>query len=493
MKFSHLLHRPAGVLGRHFDPDHPDGGRRFRQPRRRAISRRSCPPTVNVTATYPGASAETLADTVADPIEEQINGVENMLYMSSQSTGDGQSSDHRDLQARHRSEQGPGAGREPGHDRHSAACRRRSSTTGIIVRKSSPDILMAVHMYSPDSSLDQQYIANYVTLHIQDALLRVAGCRRHRQPRRTRLCDAIWIDPDRAAARNLTVDDIVDALRSHNVQIAAGYRRPPPPRPPAPTSSSPGARPPDHAAAIRATSSSRRDAQGRHDAGLRRGPGRSGRPGLHDQRLSRLVDNGKPIVIAVPPSASCSSPAPTPFRRPTADQGEMARLQPELPARPRLQDHLQSHRICQRTPSTRSTRRCSRRSSWSCWWCMVFLQSWRAAIIPIIAIPVSLVGTFGVMLAFGFSLNNLSLFGLVLAIGIVVDDAIVVVENVERHLRGGQDPARGGAPHHGRGRAARSSPSRWCFMAVFIPAAFIPGHLRPVLSPVRADHRLRDA
>src|SRR5471030_1352477 len=185
------------------------------------------PPTVNVSASYAGASAEVLADTVAAPIEESINGVENMLYMSSQSTGDG----HVTITVTFK------LGTDP--DQAQVLVENRVATatpllpaevvaTGVTVRKSSPDLLMAVHNYSPDGSLDQRYIANYVGLHIRDALLRVPGVGDIGSRAARDYAMRIWIDPDRAASRGLTVEDIVGALRSHNVQVAAGSIGAPP-------------------------------------------------------------------------------------------------------------------------------------------------------------------------------------------------------------------------------------------------------------------------
>src|SRR5271156_4924052 len=185
------------------------------------------PPTVNVTLTYPGASAETIAETVADPIEEQINGVQDMIYMSSQSTGDGS------LQITVTFKLGADLDKaqELVQDRVTTAIPRLPTEvqqTGITVRKSSPDILMAVHMYSPDGSLDQAFVANYVTLQIEEPLLRLPGVGDISVRAARDYAIRIWIDPDKAAARNLTADDIAAALRSHNIQSAAGNIGAPP-------------------------------------------------------------------------------------------------------------------------------------------------------------------------------------------------------------------------------------------------------------------------
>jgi len=185
------------------------------------------PPTVNVSATYPGASAEVLADTVAAPIEEQINGVENMLYLSSQATGDG----HLTITVTFALGTDPDQAQVLVENRVAAATPllpAQVNAVGVVTRKATPDILMAVHNYSPDGSLDQRYIANYVGLHTRDALLRVTGVGDISSRASRDYAMRIWIDPDRAAARGLTVQDITGALAAHNVQVAAGAIGQPP-------------------------------------------------------------------------------------------------------------------------------------------------------------------------------------------------------------------------------------------------------------------------
>ena len=185
------------------------------------------PPTVTVTATYPGASPETLADTVANPIEEQINGVENMIYMSSNSTGDGRvqitctfklGTDLNVSQVLVQNRVQNANPRLP----------QQVQATGVIVRKSSPDLLMGIHFTSPDHSLSRQYIANFVTLNVRDQVLRTEGVGDVIIRGQRDYAMRIWIDPDRAAARNLTSDEIVSALQTHNIQVAAGNLNAPP-------------------------------------------------------------------------------------------------------------------------------------------------------------------------------------------------------------------------------------------------------------------------
>ena len=185
------------------------------------------PPTVNISATYPGASAEVLADTVATPIEEQINGVDDMLYLSSNATGDG----HLTITVTFKLGTDLNTDQVLVENRLEAAQAQLPEEVrniGVTVRKSTPDILMAVHMYSPDNSLDQQYVANYVGLHIRDQLLRVPGIGDISSRAARDYAMRIWIDPDKAAARNLTVEEVVAALQSQNVQVAAGAIGAPP-------------------------------------------------------------------------------------------------------------------------------------------------------------------------------------------------------------------------------------------------------------------------
>jgi HAE1 family hydrophobic/amphiphilic exporter-1 len=277
------------------------------------------PPTVNVTLTYPGASAETIAETVADPLEESINGVEDMLYMSSQSTGDGS------LQITVTFALGTDLDKaqELVQDRVNTAIPRlpqEVQQTGITVRKSSPDILMAVHMYSPDGSKDQQYIANYVTLQIQQPLLRLHGVGDIVTRAARDYAIRVWIDPDRAAARNVTVEDIVDALRSHNLQIAAGNIGAPPF----------GNAPADWQLQVQALGRLvtpqqfadiviKRDAQNRITRVSDVARVDLGAQNYTTDAYLGLNENGQPKVHPAPRSASCSYPAPTLLtRRPTS-------------------------------------------------------------------------------------------------------------------------------------------------------------------------------
>ncbi len=433
------------------------------------------PPTVNVTLTYPGASAETIAETVADPIEEQINGVEDMIYMSSYSTGDG----HLQITVTFKLGTDLDKAQELVQNRVTTATPRlpqQVQQTGITVRKSSPDILLAVHMYSPDKSLDQQYVANYVTLQITQPLLRIEGVGDITTRAARDYSIRVWIDPDKAAERNLTTDDILTQLRSHNIQIAAGNIGAPP------------------FGNVPSAYQLQVEAKGRlikpeefADIVLKR-----------DDlgRVTRVSDIGRVELGAADYTTNAylglqGQHADDPDINPAVAMGvlqqpgtnalqaadgvikEMSVLKKAFP--PGLDYKI----IYNPTQYIKDSITEVQRTLFEALLLVVvvvivFLQSWRAAIIPILAIPVSLIGTFAVMLAAGFSLNNLSLFGLVLAIGIVVDDAIVVVENVERHLEEGMDPAE--AAHATMDEVGGALIAiALVLSAVFVPAAFISG------------------
>jgi hydrophobe/amphiphile efflux-1 (HAE1) family protein len=398
------------------------------------------PPTVNITATYPGASAETLASTVAQPIEEQVNGVEDMLYMSSQSSADG----HLTITVTFRLGADIDKDLVLTENRVAVALPSLPSevqATGVVVRKASPDFLMAVHFYSPDNSFDQQYISNYFTLHVRDEMLRLPGVGDLGGRAARDYAMRIWIDPDKAAQRNLTVDDIVNTLRAHNTQVAAGSVGAPP--------FGPGGSAQQlniDTLGLLTTPQQfgdiviKRDAAGRitrvqdvarvdlgaadytTDATL----------GIREPDGSIDSHNAAAVGVLQLPGANALDTA-------NAIQGLMRRLGAEFP--PGLGYKIVYNPTEFVSASVDEVEKSLLEAIvLVVVVIVVFLQTWRAALIPIIAIPVSLVGSLAVMKAAGFSLNSLSLFGLVLAIGIVVDDAIVVVENVERKLAEGMNP-----------------------------------------------------
>ena len=422
------------------------------------------PPTIEVRASYPGASAEIVSATVATPLEQEINGVDDMLYMTSQATGDGQLVVQiafalgTDLDVAQILVQNRVAIAEP---RLPEDVRR----VGVTVRKSSPDMLMVIHLNSPDASRDLLYISNYATLQIRDVLARLDGVGDVRVFSARDYAMRIWLDPDRIAARGLTAGEVVAALRAQNVQVAAGVLN----QPPVPVSG---------AFQINVETLGRledvkqferivvrSDAEGRL---TRLGDVARVELGAQDYTTNGYLDNGEALPLLV-------------FQRPGSNALEtaerlkqtMATLAQSFP--PGLGYSI----VYNPTDFIQQSVDAVLTSIFEAVALVVvvvilFLQSWRASIIPILAIPISLVGTFAVLLLLGFSLNNLSLFGLVLAIGIVVDDAIVVVENVERKLREGMRPR--DAAHETMDEVGGALIAiALVLSAVFIPAAFIPG------------------
>ena len=423
------------------------------------------PPTVSINAAYPGASAEVLADSVAAPIEEQINGVENMIYMSSQSTGDG----HVSITVTFKLGTDPNAAQVLVENRVAAATSHLPPevvAAGVNVRKASSDLLLAVHTYSPDGSLDQQYIANYVGLHIRDAILRVPGVGDVNSRAARDYSMRIWIDPDRAAARGLTVGDIVTALQAHNVQVAAGAIGQPP-------ESRGGSAYQYNVEALGRLNTPEQFG----DIIIKTDPqGRATRVsdvarvdlGAADYTTNAYMNKYNAVALGV-----LSQPGSNALTTAAAVRAEMETLKKSFP--PGL-DYKIIYNPTEYVQASivEAEKTLVEALVLVVLVVMIFLQSWRTAVIPIIAIPVCLIGTLAVMGAAGFSLNNLSLFGLVLAIGIVVDDAIVVVENIDRHMRAGMSARE--AAHVTMDEVGGALVAIvLVMMAVFVPTAFITG------------------
>ncbi|HXQ15564.1 MAG TPA: efflux RND transporter permease subunit [Caulobacteraceae bacterium] len=432
------------------------------------------PPTVTISANYPGASAETLATTVAQPIEEQINGVEDMLYMSSQSTGDG----HLSITVTFRLGADIDKDLVLVENRAAVAVPQLPTpvqATGLVVRKASPDLLLAVHFYSPDNSLDQQYISNYFTLHVRDELLRLPGVGDLGGRAARDYAMRIWIDPDKAAERNLTVDDVVGALRAHNIQVAAGSLGTPPFG-----QGSAAQQLNIQAEGLLTTPQEfgdiivKRDAAGRY---TRVSDVARVELGAADYTTDAYLIERQPDGTVATHHAAAVGVLQLPGANglATADgiHAAMKRLAADFPPGLGWQI-IYNPTLYVAASITEVEKTLGLAIVLVVIVIVVFLQTWRAALIPILAIPVALIGAMTVLKAAGFSINTLTLFALVLAIGIVVDDAIVVVENVERKLREGLTPreaAHATVDEVGGALIAIAL----VLIAVFMPAALITG------------------
>ena len=424
------------------------------------------PPTVVVTATYPGASAETLAETVAAPLEQAINGVENMIYMTSSSTGNGQTQitiafnqgtnvDQAQVLVQNRVQQA-----EP---RLPEDVRR----LGITVNKNSPDFLMVVFFTSPDNSLEIPYISNYVTLQVLDRIARVPGVGQAQAFGGRDYNMRVWIDPGLAAARDMTVDEVVNAIRGQNLQVAAGAVGQPPY----------GKASPAFELGVQAKGRLstpeefgkvvvKRDTEGRLT--YLRDVARI-ELGAQDYSFNGYLGGKSAVGMGI-----FQMPGSNALATADAVKKELDTLAQSFPAGMKYSiDYNPTEYISESISAVEHT--LIEALILVVLVVLVFLQSWRTALIPIIAIPVSLVGAFAVLLAFGYSLNTLSLFGLVLAIGIVVDDAIVVVENVER-LMEEEDIGPREAAHKTMDEVSGAIIAiSLVLVGVFIPTMFIPG------------------
>jgi multidrug efflux pump len=391
------------------------------------------PPTIRVTATYPGANSQVVADTVAAPIEQQVNGVENMLYMSSQSSNDG--SYTLDVTF------------ELGTDINIAQVLVQNrvaiaqpqlpdlvKATGVVVRKRSPDILLVVNLYSEDNPAtgrpyyDQLYLSNYATINLQDALARLDGVGDIFSFGGQDYSMRVWLDPDKLASRNLAAGDVIRVLREQNVQVAAGQVG----QPPVPRGQ-------DFQYTL---STLGRLIEADQFAGIILNTGKEGEVtylrdvaraelGAKSQDQSLTLDGRPSVGLAVfqLPGSNALDVAD----RVKARMRELARRFP--PGLKYAIAYDTTPFIRESVAEVFNTLRDA--VILVAVVVLLFLQDWKALLLPVIDVAVSLVGTFAVMALMGFSLNNLTLFGLVLAIGIVVDDAIVVLENIERWLAKG--------------------------------------------------------
>ncbi|HUJ38109.1 MAG TPA: multidrug efflux RND transporter permease subunit [Hyphomicrobium sp.] len=421
------------------------------------------PPVVNVTGQYPGASAEVVAATVVTPLEQQINGVERMLYISSNSTVDGRFTisvtfdlgtnlDIAQVQVQNRV--------SIAQPRLPADVRN----IGVTVAKASPDLMMVVHMYSPDESRDTLFISNYATINVVDTLSRIEGVGSITVFGGRDYSMRVWLDPDRLQSLALTASDVVNALQRQNVQVAAGILNQPP-------VASPGAFQisvqtlgrlvdPDEFGNIVVKQSETSVVRLKDVARVELA--------ALDYGVNSYLDKSPAVALGIFQLPGSNAIA-------TAKQikATMAELSKSFPDGVKYDIIYNPTEFIQQSVDA-VTQTIIEAIVLVVLVVILFLQTWRAAIIPIVAIPVSLIGTFFLMGVFGFSLNNLSLFGLVLAIGIVVDDAIVVVENVERNM------ARGLSPREASYRTMEEVGTALIAIAlvltaVFVPSAFITG------------------
>jgi multidrug efflux pump len=422
------------------------------------------PPTVEVSAFYPGANAQVVVDTVASPIEQQVNGVENMMYMSSQCTNDG----NYTLTITFKIGVDLNMAQVLVQNRVSLAepilpdlVKRR----GVTVKKKSPSILMIVNLFSPDASRDNLYLSNYATIQLKDELARLPGVGDITYLGQRDYSMRIWLDPEKMSFRNLTATDVVQAIEQQNAQVAAGQIG----QPPVPSG--------QVFQYTMSTLGRLADADQFADMILKTDT---------DGRIVRLRDVAEIELGAQGYDQTCTldqkpSVALSIYQRPGSNALETAhmvrRKMEELKVR--FPQGLDYAIVYDTTPFiTESVNEVfiTLRDAVILVAVVVllFLQNWRSAVIPLIAVPVAIIGTFAVMAAMGFSLNNLTLFGLVLAIGIVVDDAIVVVEAVEHHIERGLSPREATV----KAMDQVSGPViaiGLVLTAVFVPCAFISG------------------
>jgi len=421
------------------------------------------PPSVVVRANYPGANPKTISENVSAVLEQEIVGVEDMLYLSSQATMDGALTltvtfaigtdiDRAQVQVQNRVAQA--LPRLPEEVR----------ALGVATVKSSPALMMVVHLTSPDNSHDSLYLRNYAVLNVRDVLARLPGMGDVRVFGAGDYSMRVWLDPQKLAARNLTTSDVVEAIREQNVQVAAGQVGAPP---------APGA---EFQLAL--------DAQGRLTDEQQFGDIilRSGKAGeiiqLRDVARIELgaasyalkagLDNKDAVALPI-----FQAPGSNALELSDNVRKTMERLKANFPSGVNY-TIVYDPTVFVRDSIKGVIETLLEAIALVVLVVILFLQTWRASIIPLVAVPVSVIGTFAVLLVFGFSINTLSLFGLVLAIGIVVDDAIVVVENVERHIADGLSPREAT-------KLAMSEVSRpiiaitLVLCAVFVPVAFVTG------------------
>jgi multidrug efflux pump len=422
------------------------------------------PPTVQVTAQFPGANPKVISETVATPLEEQIAGTENMLYMFSQASSDGILT----LTVTFKLGTDPNLDQQLVQNRVNQALPRLPQVTqqiGVTTVKASPDLTMVVHLTSPDNSRDMLYLRNYAVLNVKDQLAKIEGVGNVGLFGSGDYAMRIWLNPEKVAEVGLTADDVVTAIRNQNVQAAAGIIGGPPYGDAVelqlPVNAQGRLTDPDQFGDIVI----KHTADGvvtklRDVARIEIDASQYG--------LRSLLDNKYAVAIPI-----FQSPGSNAIQISDNVRATMAELKKSMP------DGVDYSIVYDPTIFVRGSIKAVIHTllealAMVVLVVIVFLQTWRASVIPLLAVPVSIVGTFAVMHIFGFSINALSLFGLVLAIGIVVDDAIVVVENVERNIEAGL------SPYDATLQAMREVTSpiiaiTLVLCAVFIPIGFISG------------------
>jgi multidrug efflux pump len=422
------------------------------------------PPSIVVRAQYPGANPKVIAETVATPIEEQINGVEGMLYMSSQATTDGQMT----LTVTFRLGTDPDKAQQLVQNRVSQAEPRLPNdvrTLGITTVKSSPDLTMVVHILSPNNRYDTTYLRNYAVLNIKDRLARIPGVGDVQQFGGGDYSMRVWLDPQKVAERGLSASDVIREIRAQNVQAAAGVV---------------GASPNLPGIDLQLSVNAQGRLQNEEDFGeIVVKSGQNGEVtrlrdiarielGASDYSLRSLLDNKSAAAIGIFQSPGSNALSISDNVRKT-----MADIKRNMP------EGVDYQIVYDPTQFIRASIEAVVHTLLEAIALVVvvvilFLQTWRASIIPLLSVPVSIIGTFAVMYVFGFSINALSLFGLVLAIGIVVDDAIVVVENVERNIENGLSPRE--ATYQAMSEVSGPIVAiALVLIAVFVPLAFTSG------------------
>ncbi|QTN31543.1 efflux RND transporter permease subunit [Akkermansiaceae bacterium] len=422
------------------------------------------PPTVVVTTAYPGATPDTIAKTLAAPIEQEVNGVEDMLYMNSQSTADGAYS----LTVTFKLGTDLDKAQVLVQNRVALAETRLPETVrriGVTVQKSSPDLLLVVQMFSRDGTFDLGYVSNYALLQVRERLRRIDGVGEVRLFGGREYSMRVWMDPERMDFYKLSAGEVVSALRSQNIQIAAGTIGQQPLGESVPFQ-------------VNVTAQGRLSEKSEFEKVVVKigGDGRIVRLkdvarvelGSLDYNVNAYLGGTRTLAMPI-----FQRPGSNALQTSTDIRAAMDEMAKDFP------DGLDYDIVYDPTQFIDKSIEAVIMTLFEAVLLVVlvmivFLQSWRAALIPVLAIPVSLIGTFAVMQGFGFSINNLTLFGLVLAIGIVVDDAIVVVENIERSLEDGLAPREAARRSMAEVSGAIFATSL-VLLAVFVPTAFLSG------------------